>query len=206
MHGQDITGLLSEWAAGGSSALDRLAPLVYPQLKQLAASFLRSERRGHTLQPTVLVNELFLRLMERREPNFENRRHFYALSARLMRYALIDHARAAKAGKRPDPSRRVPLNEELSWIDAAGAEALDLDAALTELASLDPEQTQMVEMRYLLGCSVEETAAILGTSESTVDRKVRLARAWLYQKLRGNHPLATPAPQDQHRQPAGGKQ
>lgn len=116
MPGIDITALLSEWAAGDATALDRLAPLVYPELKALADSFFRQERRGHTLQPTALVNELFMKLIGRRETSFESRRHFYALSARLMRYTLIDHARSAGAEKRGERARRLPLNEEMAWI------------------------------------------------------------------------------------------
>ena len=180
---------------GDASALDRLAPLVYPQLKTLADSFFRQERPGSTLQPTALVSELFIKLIQRREPTFESRKHFYALSARLMRYALIDHARSAGAEKRGERSRHVPLSDEMAWLDASGPEVLDLDAALNELNRLDPEQVQMVELRYLVGCTVEEAAEILGTSASSVDRKVRLARAWLYQKLKGGQALP-PVPKE----------
>ena len=179
----DITTLLDDWGRGDRTALDRLAPLVYPQLRDLAAAHLRRERPGHTLQATSLVNELFLKLMARREAKFENRRHFYALAGKLMRLALIDHARTAKAHKRGSGAETVPLHDELSWVNAAGPEIIDLDRVLTALEQLDAEQAQMFEMRFLLGCTVEETAELLGTSKSNVDRKVRMARAWLFKKM-----------------------
>jgi RNA polymerase sigma factor (TIGR02999 family) len=179
----DITVLLDQWGKGDSSALHRLAPLVYPQLHLIAASYLRRESPGHTLQATGLVSELFLKLMQRRLSNFENRAHFYALSAKLMRLALIDHARAASATKRGGEEVIVSLHEEMPWVNAAGVEMLDLDRALDELEAIDPLQAHMVELRFLLGCSVDETASILNMSASTVDRKIRIARAWLYQRL-----------------------
>ncbi len=179
----DVTRALSEWAAGDATALDRLAPAVYPQLHQVASALLRHERPGHTWQATALVNELFLKLIGQRPGQFESRRHFYNACARLMRQALIDHARTLQRAKRGGGEAPVPLHEEMSWFNAAGPEVLDLDRLLTELAALDPEQVAMFETRYLLGCSAEETAALFGTSKATVDRRVRVARAWLYQRL-----------------------
>jgi RNA polymerase sigma factor (TIGR02999 family) len=180
---EDITMLLEEWERGDKTALDRLAPLVYPQLREIAGAYLRRERSGHTLQATALVNELFLKLLTRREPHFAGRRHFYTLTAKLMRMALIDHARTAKAEKRGGAAIPVPLHEEIPWVDASGPQMMDLDRALDDLAALDAEQAQMFELRFLIGYSVEETAELLGTSKSSVDRRVRLARAWLYQRL-----------------------
>ena len=179
----DITTLLDDWGRGDRTALDRLAPLVYPQLRGLASSYLRRERPGHTLQATSLVNELFLKLMARREARLQNRQHFYALAGKLMRLALIDHARISKADKRGSGTETVPLHDELSWVNAAGPEMIDLDRALTALEQLDAEQARMFEMRFILGCTVEETAELLGISKSNVDRKVRMARAWLYQRM-----------------------
>jgi RNA polymerase sigma factor (TIGR02999 family) len=179
----DITTLLDDWGRGDHTALDRLAPLVYPQLRELASSYLRRERQGHTLQATSLVNELFLKLMAQRQARLSNRQHFYALAGKLMRRALIDHARISKASKRGGGADKVPLHEELSWVDASGPEIIDLDRALTDLEQMDAEQAQMFEMRFLLGCTVDETAELLGTSKSTVDRKVRMARAWLFQRM-----------------------
>lgn len=187
----EITRLLDAWGGGDRSALERLAPAVYPKLRELAGSFLRRERGGHTLQATALVNELFLKLMARREAHFDSRQHFYSLAAKLMRLALIDHARAAKAGKRGGGSDRVPLHEDVPWVDAGGPMMLDLDRAMTELEALDPEQARMFEARFLLGCTVEETAELMATSKSTVDRQVRMARAFLYSRL---HRDADPPP------------
>jgi RNA polymerase sigma factor (TIGR02999 family) len=182
VHG-DITTALSEWAAGDKTALDRLAPAVYPQLRGLAESLLRRERPGHTLQATALVNELFVKLIAQREPRFENRRHFYNVCAKLMRMALVDHARGLQRDKR-NGGVQVPLSDELAWLDAAGPDALDLDRLLDELAALDAEQASMFETRFLLGCTSEETAELFGSSKATVDRKVRLARAWLFDRMK----------------------
>lgn len=181
MH--DITTALGEWAAGDLNALDRIAPAVYPKLRELAGAFFRGERPGHTWQATALVSELFVRLASQRTHAYADRRHFYNACARLMRLALIDHARTAAAGKRGGEQRPLPLHEDLAWFDPAGPAMLDLDRALDQLAALDAEQAAMFETHYLLGCSVEETAALFETSKSTIDRKVRLARAWLFQRL-----------------------
>lgn len=182
MNGE-ITSALSQWAAGDRSALDRLAPAVYPQLKDLAGSLLRRERVNHTWQATALVNELFLRLIGQHSPNYENRRHFYSVCAKLMRMALVDHARGVNREKRGGGAARLPLHEDIAWFDATGPEAIDLDRLLNELAERDAEQVAMFETRYLLGCTAEETAELFGTSKATVDRKVRLARAWLFRRL-----------------------
>jgi len=188
MDGTEITVILDAWGRGDRSALDRLAPLVYPDLHRIAASFLRRESAQHTLQPTALVSELFLKLIGRREAHFDNRRHFYALAAQLMRMALIDHARRSKAGKRGGDLAPVPLHEDLAWVETNEATLVDLDRALAELEQLDATQARMFEMRYLLGCTVPETAELLGTSASSVDRQIRLARAFLYLRLKPPDP------------------
>ena len=180
---KDITAALDEWAAGDASALDRIAPEVYPKLRELAGIFFRRERVGHTWQATALVSELFVRLASQRAHRYESRLHFYNACARLMRLALIDHARTAGADKRGGQVGAVPLHPDLAWFDAASPAMLDMDRALNDLAVLDSEQAAMFETHYLLGCSVEETAELFQTSKSTVDRKVRMARAWLYQRL-----------------------
>jgi RNA polymerase sigma factor (TIGR02999 family) len=149
----------------------------------MAGSYFRRERAGHTWQPTILVNELFLKLFTRRSPNFENRQHFYNACAKLMRLALIDHARASTAEKRGNRNDFVPLHDELAWFNAAGPQMLDFDQALNELEALDPQQARIFETRILLGATAEETAEILHISKATVDRKMRTARAWLYQRL-----------------------
>ncbi|MCU0226707.1 MAG: sigma-70 family RNA polymerase sigma factor [Bryobacterales bacterium] len=179
-----ITVLLERWGQGDRSALDQLAPLVYPHLRELAAAYLRRERPGHTLQATGLVNEIFLKLIARREVRFSSRGHFFALSAKLMRMALIDHARNAKAKKRGADAVAIPLHDELPWVNAASDDVLDLDRALDELQQMDADQARMFELRFLMGCTAEETAELMGVSVATIDRKVRVARAWLYQRLR----------------------
>jgi RNA polymerase sigma factor (TIGR02999 family) len=179
----DITTALDQWAAGDAAALDRIAPEIYPRLRELAGAFFRGERPGHTWQATALVSELFLRLVSQRTRKFENRLHFYNACAKIMRLALIDHARTAKAEKRGGEHQPMPLHPDLAWLDAASPAMLDLDRALTQLAQMDSGQAAMFETHYLLGCSIEETADLFHTSKSSVDRKVRLARAWLYRQL-----------------------
>ncbi|MCU0227037.1 MAG: ECF-type sigma factor [Bryobacterales bacterium] len=192
-----ITRALADWAAGDASALHRIAPVVYPQLREIARALLSRERPGHTLQATGLVNELFLKLIAQRQPNYDHRQHFYNACAKLMRMALIDYARGAKRDKRGGGQQPVelreefhrsvqaptPLHAELAWLDIASPHMIDLDRGLHELARLDPQMVEMFESRYFLGCTAEEAAELTHTSKATVDRKVKLARAWLYQRL-----------------------
>jgi RNA polymerase sigma factor (TIGR02999 family) len=175
----EITRLLDSWALGDSAAVDRLAPLVYDQLHQLAESLLRNERPDHTLQSTALVNETFERLMKMRKVSLNDRAHFYTFSARLMRRLLVDHARQYKAAKRGVSFRVAPLNAELAWINPEREEMLDLSAALEKLSELDERKARAVELRYFLGCTVDETASILGVSPSGIDRDLRFSLAWL---------------------------
>jgi RNA polymerase sigma factor (TIGR02999 family) len=181
----DVTTILDDWARGDVSALERLTPVVYPKLHDIARSYLRRGNRPLTLQTTAVVNELFVRLLARQPARFENRRHFYVLAARIIRMALVDHYRQQQADKRGGDHARVPLNDEIAWVDANSADVLMLGQAMSELEQLDPQQADLVGMRFLLGCSAEETAALSGLSKASVDRKVRLARGWLYQRLRG---------------------
>lgn len=179
----DITAALDAWAAGDASALDRIAPVVYPRLRELAGGVFRGERPGHTWQATALVNELFLKLASQPAHKYENRLHFYNACARLMRLALIDHARTARAEKRGGATTTIPLHPDLAWFDASSPAMLDLDRALNALATLDSDQASMFESHYLLGCTIDEIADLHATSKSSVDRKIRLARAWLYRRL-----------------------
>ncbi len=188
----DVTTIIDEWARGDSSALDRLTPLVYPQLHALAQSQLRRMGRPITLQTTAVVGELFLKLLVRPPARIESRGHFYAMAARIIRFALVDHYRQSQAGKRGGALQRIPLHDELPWIDANGLEVLELDRALAELEALDRLQAELFGIRFLIGCTAEETAAMTGLSKATVDRKVKLARAWLYQRLKSGR---TPAPE-----------
>jgi RNA polymerase sigma factor (TIGR02999 family) len=186
----EITLLLEDWARGDSAAVDQLLPLVYDQLHRLATSLMRNERIDHTLQGTALVNEMFGQLLKMRKVSVKDRAHFYTFSAKLMRRLLVDHARQTNAAKRGSAFARVPLEAELAWVGASresGRESeIDLSRALDELQELNPEKAQAVELRYFLGCTVEETAALLAVSCSSIDRDVRFSLAWLHERL---HPI-----------------
>lgn len=182
-----ITQLLDDWSGGNRAALERLLPIVYGELRRLARRELRRERAGHTLQPTALVHELYVRLVDQRRASWENRAQFFAVAAQLMRRILVDHARARVAAKRGGSSPRVSLDEAGDAIDVAIApafEVLAVDRALTRLTLLDPEQARIVELRFFSGLSVDETAHVLGRSPRTIKREWRLAKAWLYRHLR----------------------
>lgn len=190
--GRDLTQLLNEWSQGNATALDRLVPLVYPDLRGLAHAYLRRGASPVTLQTTAVVNDLFVRLISKPPQNLESRRHFFVLAARMIRSALVDHYRQIRAAKRGGQTQRVPLHEELAWVDANGPEVLAFDLALAELEQLDREQAELFSMRFLLGCTADETAELTGLSKATVDRRVRLARAWLFHRLRGESPSDVP--------------
>ena len=181
----EITRLLHRWQVGDREALGALASAAYDDLRAIAAGYLRRERSGHTLQATGLVNELYLRLAQIRSVQIEDRRHFYAFAAQLMRLILIDHARQARAGKRPGSHARVPLHDEIAWVDATSDEMLDLDVALNELEAVAERKVRVLELRYFLGCTNEEAAQVLGVSRPTIDRDLEFAKAWLYRRLGG---------------------
>ena len=181
--GQEVTALLKEWAAGDRGALERLMPLVYRELHRLAASQLRAERRNHTLQPTALVNEAYLRLVGQRSVSWANRAHFFAIAAEMMRRVLVDHARKRGAGKRNPSTVYVDLGTPETGAADRATELLALDDALTELEKLDPRQAKVVELRFFAGLSVEETAEVAGISTATVKREWRTARAFLRDEL-----------------------
>jgi RNA polymerase sigma factor (TIGR02999 family) len=181
----EITELLREWSEGRPDAVERLFDVVYPQLRQIAGALFRGERPENLLQPTGVVNELFLKLIRQRRLRFEDREHFYSLSARLMRRVLLDHARSQLRHKR-DGGIAVPLDEKLAWIDARNVEFMDLDRVLNELEVWDARKCRMVELRFFLGFSAEETAELLSTSKATVDRELKFVRGWLYERLHGS--------------------
>jgi RNA polymerase sigma factor (TIGR02999 family) len=187
----DITRLLVQWSGGDAKALERLVPLVYGELKRIASNQLRRERPEHTMAPTALVHELYLRLIDQRGATWENRIHFFSLAAQLMRRILVDHARARNADKRGGSVTRISIDEALEggWPtpdgeDPAAADVLAVDQALKRLTRLDRDQGRIVELRFFAGLSVEETAHVLKRSPRTVKREWRLARAWLYRELR----------------------
>ena len=182
-----VTGLLQAWSAGNPNAQEELLPLVYQELRQRAAGHLRRDRRNHTLQPTALVHEAYLRLVGQRDVDWQSRTHFYALASRMMRRILVDHARARAAGKRPDAAMRVTLEGELASIDPRGCDLLMLDRALSELAHLDLRQESIVELCYFGGLTEMEIAGALSVSRSTVARELRSAKAWLYRRMTSGH-------------------
>ena len=178
----EITQLLKELSDGNREAEARLVPLVYEQLRHMAARHMRRERGDHTLQPTALVHEAYLKLVEQRRVNWQSRAHFYCVAARLMRRVLVDHAREVKAAKRAG-GQKVQLETLLAYSEEKSAALLDIDEALDRLAQLDPRQGQVVELRFFGGLSEEEIGGILNVSARTVKREWRVARAWLYAEL-----------------------
>jgi RNA polymerase sigma factor (TIGR02999 family) len=181
--GQDVTRLLKAWSAGDQAALDQLMPVVYAEVRKLAQSYLRRERPDHTLQPTALVNEAYLRLVDQRDVDWNSRSHFFGIAAQIMRRVLVDHARARNAEKRGSGVVPVAFDEAL---DVAAARQLDLvalDDALQTLGALDARQARVVELRFFAGLSVEETADVMGLSPATVKREWMAARLWLKREL-----------------------
>ena len=179
----EVTRLLADWAKGNEQALDDLAPLVYKELRQLAASYLRKERHGHTLQPTALVHEAYLRLVDQTSLSWQNRSHFYGVAARLMRQILVDHARRKLAGKRA-AGVKISLEDAVSFERERGQDLLALDTGLNALEKLDPRKCKAVELRYFGGLSMEEIAQALNVSIVTVRRDLRMAEAWLHNKIK----------------------
>jgi RNA polymerase sigma factor (TIGR02999 family) len=177
------TGLLRAWGRGDLRARDDLFPLVHRELRQRAAAYLRRERRDHTLQPTALVNEAYLRLVGQQHVSWQNRAHFFGLAAQMMRRVLVDYARAHRAARRPGAGMKISLAEDMGVTKPIDCELLLLDQALTELAALDCRQAQIVELRYFAGFSEQEVADILAISRSTVTREWQTARAWMYRRL-----------------------
>jgi RNA polymerase sigma factor (TIGR02999 family) len=175
--------MLLAWSQGDRSALDQLIPLVYDELRRLAEHYLGQERRGHMLQTTALVNEAYLRLIDASQVRWQNRAHFFAVSAQLMRRVLVDFARSHHQLKRGGDAHRVSLDEALMMSEERGADLVALDDALSALSALDGRQSQVVELRFFGGLSVEETAEVLKISPTTVRRDWTLARAWLHREL-----------------------
>lgn len=183
----EITALLRKWNEGDRKALSSLASLAYDDLRMIAQRHLRRESRLRTLQATGLVNELFVRLARQAEINVCDRQHFFAFAAMMMRRILTDYARQSLSLKRPTgQAERVPLHDEIAWIDASGKDMLDLDRALLELETLDARKARVIELRYFLGCTNQETAEILGVVRATVDRDLQFAKAWLGRRLLGD--------------------
>jgi len=185
----DITGLLMAWRAGDEGALNDLLPIVYGELRRQARHVLRREVAGHTLQPTALVHEAYLRLIDQRRAHWESRTQFFAVAAQMMRRILVDHARTRRRAKRGGGATQVTLPDVSAGEgpradgDAMRVDTLDLDEALTRFAVLDPNKARLVELRYFAGLSIPESAAALGVSPATVGREWAVARAWLRREL-----------------------
>jgi RNA polymerase sigma factor (TIGR02999 family) len=181
----DVTRLLSEWSGGNQAALDQLTPLVYRDLHIRASNYLRHERPDHTLQPTALIHEAYIRLANDSPPEWNSRAHFFAVASRVMRQILVDHARRNAAEKRGGGANEVSLDEAIVPARCENSDLMALDEALGRLAKFDERKCRIVEMRYFGGCTVEETAEALGVAGITVMREMRLAEAWLRRELQG---------------------
>ena len=183
MSDHAVTALLLDWGRGDQSALDRLMPLVYAELRRVAQNQLRSELPGHTLQPTALVHETYLRLVDQQRIQWRNRAQFFAVAAQLIRRILVDHARQRHAAKRGGMATRLQLDSSIASTAGDIVDAIALDTALKGLESLDPQQARVIELRFYGGLSIEETASALGISPATVNRDWVAAKAWLYRQL-----------------------
>jgi len=186
----DLTELLTEWREGDRTALDRLTPLVYDEIRRIAHRYVQRERDGHTLQTTALVNEAYLRLAGNQQINWQNRAHFFAVTAQVMRHILIDYARRRNYVKHGGEAQRVSFSEALASEESVpmskprAVELLALDEALNELAKFDPRKSRVVELRYFGGLSLDETAEVLEVSLMTVRRDWRAAKAWLFRRMK----------------------
>ena len=179
-----VTLLLHSWSKGDREALDQLLPLVYEELRRQAARYLRQERADHTLQATALIHEAYLRLVDQRSVEWQNRAHFFAIAARLMRQILVDHARRHEAAKRGGSAIKVPVEEAAASGAGRDINLVALDAALDKLAEIDAEQSRIVELRYFSGLTIEETAEVMGISAATVKREWQVAKAWLRREIK----------------------
>jgi RNA polymerase sigma factor (TIGR02999 family) len=180
---EEITQLLLNWEDGDQAALDKLMPLVYAELHRLAHHYMSRERPGHTIQTTALVNEVYLKLVDQRRVHWQNRAHFFAISAQLMRRILVDHARSHAYAKRGGGARKVSLEDVADLSRIRAAEIVALDEVLAVLADIDPRQSRVVELRFFGGLTIKETAEVLGLSSATIKSEWRTAKAWLYHQL-----------------------
>jgi RNA polymerase sigma factor (TIGR02999 family) len=180
--GAGVTRLLLQWTEGDKQALEDLLPLVYDELRRLARSYLQRERHGHTLQSTALVHEAYMRLVDQ-NVSWQSRAHFFGIAAQMMRRILVDHARTKNAAKRGDGACKVTLDEGLLAAEDRDVNVLALDEALTKLAQFDQQQSQIVELRFFAGLSIEDTSEVLKISPATVKRDWAMAKAWLYREM-----------------------
>jgi RNA polymerase sigma factor (TIGR02999 family) len=184
----DVTTLLIDWSNGDRSALDRLMPLVYDQLRRMAARYMHQENPGHTLQSTALVHEAYFKLIDQDRVQWRNRAQFFGVAAQMIRRILVDHARTAKAQKRGGPAQKLSLDEAMDAPEMRELDLIALDDALVTLAEIDPQQSRVIEMRFFAGLTVEETAEALDISPATVKRDWVTAKAWLFRELNAAEP------------------
>lgn len=186
MPSNDVTELLRQWSIGDQDAYQRLLPIVYDELRRMAGGFLRHEREGHTLQPTALVHELYMRMVDQSRSDWHDRAHFFSVAAKMMRRILVDHARKRITDKRGSGAEHLPLDEALDTPVHPDKALLAVDDALTRFAEFDPERSRIVEMRYFGGMDLAEIADILQVSRTTVKRHWTVARMWLHRELENN--------------------
>ncbi len=179
----EITQLLRKWSEGDRAALDQLMPVVHQELRNLANSYMRDERPDHTLQPTALINEAYLRLVKQDFPEWQSRKHFYGVAAQLMRQILVEYARSRLAAKRGGGALKLQFNETINFSPDQAADLVALDDALMALAKIDERKSRVIELRYFGGFSVDEVADMLGVSAATVGREARMAQMWMRREI-----------------------
>ncbi len=181
----EVTRMLAKWREGDPDVMEGLVPLVYGQLHRIARGYMRRERDDHTLQPTALVNEVYMRLLNQRKIAWNDRGHFFTFAARMMRNILKDHARAHLAERRGGPNAiRLPLSDDVAWVGTSSEEILDLNRALDRLEQLDERKAHLVELRFFLALTMEETAEVLSISLATAERDLKFTRSWLFHELK----------------------
>jgi RNA polymerase sigma factor (TIGR02999 family) len=185
---EGITELLINWRNGDTAALDQLMPIVYEELRRLARGFMGRERNNHTLQTSALINEAYLKLVDQDETNWQNRAHFFAVAAQIMRHILVDHARSYGYEKRGAGAQRVSLDDAKVFSEERARELVALDEALKDLATVDPRKSRLVELRFFGGLNIDETAEVMDLSPTTVQREWRAAKAWLQRFITGENP------------------
>lgn len=190
--GVDVTALLRAWSEGHAEARERVMEVVYQELRRRAAVYLRRERAGHTLQPTALVHEVYLRLVDQRAAAWKNRAQFFGVASQAMRRILVDRARARKTAKRSGQWARVTLDASLVECQPRDVNVFDLDAALTDLSTFDPRKSRIAELRFFGGLTLEETSEVMALSVATIEREWTVARAWLYARLTDKGPRRGP--------------